>query len=100
MLFILLFSDVMEWDVDYVVIKNVNFLEIVCNCMSDGEFFGNCRVEVLGEIVYLCVLVYFNILVCYCEFWDMNSEYGVVMCNEVLFVFNVLKVCSFVVDFY
>ena len=38
---------------------------------------GNRRAEVLGEIAYLRALAYFNVLVRYCEFWDMNSEYGV-----------------------
>ena len=44
------FSDATEWDADYAVIKNANFLETACNRMSDGEFSGNRRAEVLGEI--------------------------------------------------
>ena len=40
------FSDATEWDADYAVIKNANFLETACNRMSDGEFSGNRRAEV------------------------------------------------------
>ncbi len=94
------FSDATEWDADYAVIKNANFLETACNRMSDGEFSGNRRAEVLGEIAYLRALAYFNILVRYCEFWDMNSEYGVVMRNEAPSVSNALKVRSSVADSY
>ena len=43
-------GDATEWDADYAVIKNANFLETACNRMSDGEFSGNRRAEVLGEI--------------------------------------------------
>ena len=68
--------------------------------MSDGEFSGNRRAEVLGEIAYLRALAYFNILVRYCEFWDMNSEYGVVMRNEAPSVSNALKARSSVADSY
>ena len=53
------FSDATEWDADYAVIKNANFLETACNRMSDGEFSGNRRAEVLGEIAYLRALAYF-----------------------------------------
>lgn len=94
------FSDATEWDADYAVIKNANFLETACNRMSDGEFSGNRRAEVLGEIAYLRALAYFNILVRYCEFWDMNSEYGVVMRNEAPSVSNALKARSSVADSY
>ena len=58
------------------------------------------RAEVLGEIAYLRALAYFNILVRYCEFWDMNSEYGVVMRNEAPSVSNALKARSSVADSY
>ena len=68
--------------------------------MSDGEFSGNRRAEVLGEIAYLRALAYFNVLVRYCEFWDMNSEYGVVMRNEAPSVSNALKARSSVADSY
>lgn len=94
------FSDATEWDADYAVIKNANFLETACNRMSDGEFSGNRRAEVLGEIAYLRALAYFNVLVRYCEFWDMNSEYGVVMRNEAPSVSNALKARSSVADSY
>ena len=60
----------------------------------------HCRAEVLGEIAYLRALAYFNILVRYCEFWDMNSEYGVVMRNEAPSVSNALKARSSVADSY
>ena len=85
---------------NYAVIKNANFLETACNRMSDGEFSGNRRAEVLGEIAYLRALAYFNVLVRYCEFWDMNSEYGVVMRNEAPSVSNALKARSSVADSY
>lgn len=96
----LTFSDTYEWDADYNVIKNANFLEVACNRMSDGQFSGNRRNEILGEIAYLRAFAYFNILTRYCEFWNMNSEYGVVMRTEAPSVGNALKARSSVSDSY
>lgn len=94
------FSDPVEWDANYNVIKNANFLEVACNRMSDGQFSGNRRTEILGEIAYLRAFAYFNILTRYCEFWNMTSEYGVVMRTEAPSVGNALKTRSSVADSY
>lgn len=79
---LLSYSDASEWNADYTVIKNANFLETAVNRMSDNDFSGNRRQEVLGEIAYLRAMAYFRILNHYCEFWDDDSEYGVIMRNN------------------
>lgn len=94
------YSDTYEWNSDYAVIKNANFLETACNRMSNEQFSGNRREEVLGEIAYLRAFAYFRILVRYGEFWDMNSEYGVVLRDEAPSVSNALKARSSVNDSY
>lgn len=94
------YSDPEEWKADYAVIKNANFLETACNRMSDSDFSGNRRAEVLGEIAYLRAFAYFRILIRYGEFWDMNSEYGVVLRDEAPSVSNALKARSSVADSY
>lgn len=94
------YSDATEWTSDYAMIKNANFLEIAVNRMSDGDFSGNRRQEVLGEIAYLRAFAYFRILNHFCEFWNENSEYGVVFRNEPPSVSNAPMARSLVKDSY
>lgn len=85
---LLSYSDGTEWTSDYAVIKNANFLEVAVNRMSDNDFSGNRRTEILGEIAYLRAMAYFRILNHFCEFWNMESEYGVIFRNEAPSVSN------------
>ena len=94
------YSDASEWNADYTLIKNANFLEIAVNRMNDSDFSGNRRQEVLGEIAYLRAMAYFRILNHFCEFWNENSEYGVVMRNEAPSVSNAPMARSSVADSY
>lgn len=69
---LLSYSDATEWTSDYAVIKNANFLEVAVNRMSDSDFSGDRRKEIIGEIAYLRSMAYFRILNHFCEF----SEHG------------------------
>ena len=82
------------------MIKNANFLEVAVNRMADSEFSGNRRREILGELAYFKAFAYFRILCRYCEFWDEESEYGVVFRNEAPSVENAPMARSSVKDSY
>ncbi len=97
---LLSFADATEWSADYAVIKNANFLEVAVNRMADSEFSGNRRREILGELAYFKAFAYFRILCRYCEFWDEESEYGVVFRNEAPSVENAPMARSSVKDSY
>ena len=76
------YSDTYEWDDDYSIIKNANYLEEALNGIDAGAFEGNRKEEVLGEIYYLRAFAYFRLLVRYGEYWDETSPYGVIIRNE------------------
>lgn len=97
---LLSYSDGTEWTADYAVIKNANFLETAVNRMSDGDFSGNRREQILGELAYLRAFAYFRLLNHYCEFWDQDSEYGVIFRNEAPSVDNAPMARSSVSDSY
>lgn len=97
---LLSFADATEWSADYAVIKNANFLEVAVNRMADSDFSGNRRREILGELAYFKAFAYFRILCRYCEFWDEDSEYGVVFRNEAPSVENAPMARSSVKDSY
>ena len=67
------YSDTYEWDDDYSIIKNANYLEEALNGIDAGAFEGNRKEEVLGEIYYLRAFAYFRLLVRYGEFWDETA---------------------------
>lgn len=93
-------ADATEWSANYAVIKNANFLEVAVNRMADSDFSGNRRREILGELAYFKAFAYFRILCRYCEFWDEESEYGVVFRNEAPSVENAPMARSSVKDSY
>lgn len=97
---LLSYSDASEWNANYAMIKNANFLETAVNRMSDSEFAGGRRKEILGEIAYLKAMAYFRILINFCEYWDMNSEFGVILRTEAPSVENALKARSRVEESY
>jgi len=97
---LLSYSDATEWSSNYAVIKNANFLETAINRMSDSDFSGNRRQEIIGELAFMRAFAYFRILDHYCQFWDMDSEYGVIFRNEAPSVENAPMARSSVKDSY
>lgn len=94
------YSDTYEWDDDYSIIKNANYLEEALNGIDAGAFEGNRKEEVLGEIYYLRAFAYFRLLVRYGEFWDETSPYGVIIRNENPSVENAKKARATVKESY
>lgn len=94
------FSDPTEWDSDYSMIKNANFLESACNAIDAGAFSGNRKEEVIGEIAFLKAFAYFRLMTYYTEFWDENSSYGLVIRDELPAISNSLKKRSTVKESY
>lgn len=94
------YSDTQEWDDDYAIIKNANYLETAINKIADSNFSGNRKDEVLGEISYLRAFAYFRLLVRYGEFWNENSKYGIIIRNESPTVNNAKKARATVKESY
>lgn len=85
------YSDGAEWNSDYAIIKNANYLESAVEGIDAGAFSGNRKEEVLGEIYYLRAFAYFRLLVRYGEFWNEESPYGVIIRDEFPTVENAKK---------
>lgn len=94
------YSDNQEWDNDYAIIKNANYLETAVHKIAASEFSGNRKEEVLGEISYLRAFAYFRMLVRYGEFWNENSKYGIIIRNEAPTVDNAKKARASVKESY
>ena len=62
----------------YVAINVVNYLIEGTEGMDDSNFEGNRKNEILGEARFLRAQQHFNLLRSFGQFWDLNSEYGIV----------------------
>ena len=80
-----------EWNSDYKIVKNANFLLQACGKIADKEFSGNRKNEILGEIYFLRAFAYSRLIVRYAEYWDLNSRFGLILRSELPEVGNAQK---------
>ena len=69
-----------EWDDAYNIIKNANFLFEALKGIND--FSGNRKNEVLGELYFLKGFAYHRLLQRYGEYWDLDSEFGIIIRDD------------------
>ncbi|WP_182002044.1 RagB/SusD family nutrient uptake outer membrane protein [Butyricimonas virosa] len=89
-----------EWDADYNIIKNVNYLLTALEGINDSDFEEGRKDEIIGECHFLSALAYFRILRQFGEYWDMSSTYGVLIRDELPSVSNAVKARATVAESY
>jgi hypothetical protein len=87
-----------EWSYDYSLIKNANFLLSAIEGINDFE--GNRKDEIIGELHFLKALAYERMMLRFTQYWDMNSELGLIIRNDLPGLENVKKERSSVADSY
>ena len=80
-----------EWSDDYNVIKNVNYLLTSLEKINDSDFKEGRKDEIIGECHFLTALAYFRLLRQFGEYWDENSNYGILVRDEIPSVSNAVK---------
>ncbi|MEY8592411.1 RagB/SusD family nutrient uptake outer membrane protein [Butyricimonas hominis] len=89
-----------EWERDYNIIKNVNYLLTAMEKISDSDFKEGRKEEMIGECHFLSALAYFRLLRQFGEYWDMESAYGVLIRDELPSVSNAEKARATVAQSY
>lgn len=87
-----------DWDSDYKTIKNANFLLEALDGI-DG-FEENRKNEIIGELHFLRAFAYQRLMLRFCEYWDMNSELGLIVRNELPTINNIEQPRSSVKESY
>lgn len=94
-----LFSDP-EWNADYNIVKNANFLLEACHKIPAKEFTGNRKNEILGEIYFLRGFAYGRLMIRYAEYWDLESRLGLILRSDLPNIQNAKKQRSTVAESY
>ncbi|MFV0506241.1 MAG: RagB/SusD family nutrient uptake outer membrane protein [Bacteroidales bacterium] len=87
-----------DWDADYELIKNANFLMNALKGINDFE--GNRKEEMVGELHFLRAFAYNRLMLRYAQYWDIDSKLGLIIRNELPNLDNVKKRRSTVVESY
>jgi len=78
-----------DWDFDYELIKNSNFLLNAIEGIDDFE--GNRKDEIIGELHFLRAVAYERLMSRYAQNWDMDSKLGLIIRNDLPGLDNVIK---------
>lgn len=87
-----------DWDFDYELIKNSNFLLNAIKGVDDFE--GNRKDEIIGELHFLRAVAYERLMSRYAQNWDMDSKLGIIIRNDLPGLDNVQKERSTVAETY
>ncbi|RXQ91489.1 RagB/SusD family nutrient uptake outer membrane protein [Ancylomarina salipaludis] len=87
-----------DWGYDYELIKNSNFLLNAIEGINDFE--GNRKDEIIGELHFLRAVAYERLMLRYTQYWDINSELGLIIRNDLPGLDNVKKERSSVAESY
>lgn len=77
-----------EWECDYNVIKNVNYLLTALDGIAESDFEEGRKDEIIGECHFLQGLAYFRLLRQFGQYWDTTSTYGVLIRDELPAIAN------------
>ncbi|MGL5785971.1 MAG: RagB/SusD family nutrient uptake outer membrane protein [Bacteroidales bacterium] len=89
-----------EWDADYQVVKNANFLIEAISKIDENKFAPGRKNEVIGEAHFLRAFANSRLIERYAEYWDLNSKYGLILRNESPNAGNAYKQRSTVAESY
>jgi starch-binding outer membrane protein, SusD/RagB family len=90
-----------EWDNCYALIKNANLLlDAIENRIDENAFTGNRRDEIIGELHFLKALSYTRLLMRYAQYWDQNSNLGLILREELPTLESIVKSRSTVKESY
>lgn len=89
-----------EWNNDYNIIKNANFLLTALEGISENDFATGRKSEMIGECHFLIAFAYYRLLRQFGEYWDPTSQYGLLIRNELPAVSNAVKTRANVADSY
>lgn len=70
------------WRILYSVIDGANNTIKLVEELPDSEFTGNNKSEILGEAHFLRAMATFDALRYFGQFYDLNSEYGIILRTE------------------
>lgn len=87
-----------DWASDYNLIKNANFLLSAIDGIEG--FKGNRKTEITGELHFLRAFAYQRLLLRYTEYWNIDSQLGLIIRNELPSTTNIVKSRSTVKESY
>jgi len=70
------------WKMLYSVMDGANNTISLVGALPEDEFAGNGKQEIIGEAHFLRAMATFDALRYYGQFWDLTSEYGVIVRTE------------------
>lgn len=88
------------WEAFYKTIDRVNNLEEILNGTAEAVVNKEAKERILGEARFLRAHTYLHLLRNFAYFWDLDSEYGVVLRTEPSSTKNISMARSSVKDVY
>lgn len=70
------------WTILYKVVDGANNTIALVDQLPESEFSGNTKSEIIGEAHFLRAMATFDVLRYFGQFYDLNSEYGIILRTE------------------
>ncbi len=87
-----------DWDADYELIKNADFL--LAKIIEINDFEDNRKDEIIGELHFLRAVAYERLMRKYAEYWNLESKLGLIIRNSLPSIKNVKQKRSSVKESY
>ena len=88
------------WSESYVLLNAANGVIKAVNAVSDQKFSGNKKKEILAEARFLRAYAHFKLLTFYGEWYKVDSNFGILLRNELSTLGNIVKKRSTVKESY
>jgi hypothetical protein len=88
------------WNESYVLLNTANGIIKGINALPDGKFTGNRKKEILAETRFLRAYAHFKLLIFYGEWYKTDSQFGVLLRDELSALGNISKARSSVKESY
>lgn len=88
------------WQTNYTIINSANAVISNIETIPNGGITENDKKSVLGEAHFLRAFANFRLLWNYGQFWDVNSQYGILLRTEPTTTENIAKARSSVKETY
>jgi len=70
------------WTIFYELINLTNHTIVATSELPDSEFTGNTKAEIIGEARFLRAMATFDVLRYFGQFYDLNSNLGIILRTE------------------
>lgn len=89
-----------EWNADYTIINSANGVITGVNKLSSSIFSAGRKQQILAEARFLRAWAHYKLLNWFGQWWNMNSNYGVVLRDQFITSNNIPKARANVKDTY